>query len=117
VILAKGQGASPGRATGELALSGQAVMDAKARGKPAIYVRNEMDAEDVAAIQASAGVVIARGGITADGAIAARSLGKPCIVGCSTLIVTATEVRAGEVRLFAGAPITIDGATGEVIKA
>lgn len=116
MILAKGQGASPGRATGTLALSSQAVSDLTARGTPAIYVRNEMDAEDVSTIRACVGIVIARGGITADGAIAARSLGKPCIVGCSTLIVTATEIRAGDVRLFAGASITIDGTTGDIIK-
>ncbi len=115
-VIAKGQGASPGRATGALALSSHAVSELAARGAPAIYVRNEMDAEDVAAIRACVGIVIARGGITADGAIAARSLGKPCIVGCSTLIVTASEIRAGDVRLFAGAPITIDGATGDIIK-
>jgi pyruvate,orthophosphate dikinase len=75
-----------------------------------------MDAEDVPAIRQSAGIVIARGGITGDGAIAARALGKPCIVGCSALVVTASELRCGDVLLFAGAGVTIDGTTGEISK-
>lgn len=116
MIVAKGQGASPGRATGPLALSALAASELAKRGTPAIYVRNEMDAEDVPVIRECAGIVIARGGITADGAIAARSLGKPCIVGCSTLIVTKTEARSGDVLVFAGAIITIDGSTGEIVR-
>jgi pyruvate,orthophosphate dikinase len=114
VIIAKGQGASPGRATGPLALSAAAALELAARGTPPVYIRNEMDAEDVPAIRGCAGIVIARGGITGDGAIAARALGKPCIVGCSTVIVTSTEVRCGDTILFPGSDLTIDGATGEL---
>ena len=116
MIISRGQGASPGRATGPLALSSAAAVELGARGTPSIYVRNEMDADDVPAIRASAGVVIARGGITADGAIAARALGKPCIVGCSGLVVTQGELRSDDVRLFAGATVTIDGTTGEISR-
>ncbi len=117
MILTKGQGASPGSATGPLALTAIQVADLAAHGTPPLYVRNEMGAEDVAAIRASAGVIITRGGITADGAIAARALGKPCIVGCTALIVTLSEIRAGDTHVFAGATITIDGTTGEITRA
>jgi pyruvate, orthophosphate dikinase len=112
--IAKGQGASKGRAAGPLALTLPAVLELAAKGTPPIYVRNEMGADDVPAIRASAGIVIVRGGITADGAIAARALGKPCIVGCTSVIVTPSELRAGEVIVFAGTTLTIDGATGEI---
>lgn len=112
--IAKGQAASPGRATGPLALSAEAALELAARGTPAIFVRNEMNASDVPAIRASAGVVIARGGITADGAVAARALGKPCIVGCSTLIVTPTTLRVASATYPAGTRLTIDGATGTI---
>ena len=117
MIVTKGQGASPGKASGPLALTAQAATELAGKGTPAIYVRNEMDAEDVPAIRAAAGVVIVRGGITGDGAIAARALGKPCIVGCSALVCTAGELRCGNVKLFAGHTLTIDGATGEITGA
>ena len=114
MLTTKGQGASPGKATGPLALSAQAAADLAAKGTAPIYVRNEMDTEDMPAIRAAAGVVIVRGGITGDGAVAARVLGKPCIVGCSALIATATELRCGKDKLLPGATLTIDGATGEI---
>ena len=116
IDIAKGQGASPGRATGPLALTAEAAIAFAARGTAAIFVRSEMDAADVPGIRASAGVVIARGGITADGAVAARVLGKPCIVGCAALIVTSTEIRAGDALVMAGTAITIDGTTGEILR-
>jgi pyruvate,orthophosphate dikinase len=116
MMIAEGQGASPGRATGPLALSAQAAVDLAAKGTPAIYVRNEMGAEDVPAIRVAAGIVIVRAGITGDGAIAARALGKPCIVGCPSIILTASEMRCGAMLLFPGAALTIDGATGHIIK-
>lgn len=113
-MVTKGQGASPGKVSGPLALSAQAAQDLAAKGTPPIYVRNEMDADDVPAIRVAAGIVIVRGGITGDGAVAARVLGKPCIVGCTALLATAGELRCGNVKLFAGANLTIDGATGEI---
>lgn len=113
MLIAKGQGAGPGRAEGPLALTSEAALALAARGTPAIFVRNEMDATDVPAIRASAGVVIARGGITADGAVAARALGKPCIVGCTSLVVTPTEIRDAA-TVVAGAILAMDGATGEL---
>lgn len=111
MLIAKGQGASPGRATGPLALSPESALALAAKGTPPIFVRNEMDAADVPAIRASAGVVIARGGITADGAVAARALGKPCIVGCSGCAVTNDSLRGASIVLE-GATLTMDGATG-----
>lgn len=114
MLIAKGQGASPGKATGPLALTADDALALAARGTPPIFVRNEMEAADVPAIRASAGVVIARGGITADGAVAARALGKPCIVGCATLVVRAGEIRVAKTAYASGTSITIDGATGEI---
>jgi pyruvate,orthophosphate dikinase len=113
-MIAKGQGASPGKATGPLALSAETALDLAARGTPPIFVRNEMDATDVPAIRAAAGVVIARGGITADGAVAARALGKPCIVGCATLVVRSSEVRVAKTSYPAGTAISMDGGSGEI---
>lgn len=113
MLIAKGQGASPGVATGPLALTPESALELAAKGTPAIFVRNEMDATDVPAITASAGIIIARGGITADGAVAARALGKPCIVGCSGVAVTKDALK-GSSLVLPGARITIDGATGTI---
>jgi len=114
MLIVKGQGASPGKAQGPLALSAESALDLAKRGTPPIFVRNEMDAADVPAIRAAAGVVIARGGITADGAVAARALGKPCIVGCPTLVVRAAEIRVAKKAVAAGSSVSMDGATGEI---
>ena len=99
----RGQGAGGGRARGPLAKSVAEALECAARGAPAIFVRSEMDAQDVPGIRASAGVVITRGGVTADGAIAARALGKPCVVGCESFGDVAT-----------GTMVSIDGASGAV---
>ena len=114
MLLAKGQGASPGQSEGPLALTIESALAFAERGQPPIFVRNEMDASDVPAIRAAAGVIIARGGITADGSVAARALGKPCIVGCSGLVVTQSSVRAGHSMLLEGTRLAIDGAAGTI---
>lgn len=99
----KGQGASPGRARGPLATTAAEAIASAEHGAPAIFARSEMDADDIPAIRVSAGVVITRGGITADGAVAARALGKPCIVGCPSFT-----------NIAPGTMISIDGATGVI---
>jgi len=113
MLIAKGQGASPGGATGPLALTPEAALELAAKGTPPIFARNEMDASDVPAITASAGVVIARGGITADGAIAARALGKPCVVACAGVSLSKDALKGAELVL-AGASVTIDGVAGTI---
>jgi len=59
------------------------------------------------------GFLILNGGITADGAVAARALGKPCIVGCSGVAVT-KEALKGASLVLPGARVTIDGAAGTI---
>lgn len=99
----KGQGASPGRATGPLATTAAEAIALAERGTPAIFARSEMDADDVPGIRVAAGVIITRGGITADGAVAARALGKPCIVGCPSFANVAS-----------GTIVSMDGVTGVI---
>ena len=99
----RGQGAGAGRARGPLAKNVAEALACFERGTPAIFVRSEMDAEDLPGIRAAAGVVITHGGVTADGAIAARAMRTPCVVGCASL---------GDVP--AGTTVSIDGATGTI---
>lgn len=124
-LLARGVGASPGQATGQIVFRAEdAIAFAKA-GTKVIFVRIETTPEDVPGMQASAGIVTTRGGITGDAAIVARTLGKPCIASCPPVRVDYTkgtlsvfrDSSSGEdndVVLNKGDLISIDGATGEI---
>jgi pyruvate, orthophosphate dikinase len=123
-LLAKGVGASPGQATGEVVFRSEDAVTAHSGGKKVILVRIETTAEDVPGMQAAAGIVTTRGGITGDAAIVARSLGKPCIAGCAPLRVDYANERLtvwrdsaseeADIVLAKGDVITIDGASGEI---
>jgi pyruvate,orthophosphate dikinase len=92
------------------------------RGTAAIFVRAEMDADDMPGVRVAAGIVTTRGGITGDGAVAARVLGKPCLVGMSTVAVRSdrtglvVSTPEGEVVVPEGevVSIVVEGARGEL---
>lgn len=124
-LLAKGMGASPGTATGEIVFRSEDAVALVAKGKSVILVRIETTPDDVPGMQAAAGIVTTRGGITGDAAIVARSLGKPCIASCPPLRVDyandrmtvwrdSTTNEDGDIVLSRGDVITIDGAKGEI---
>lgn len=123
-LLAKGMGASPGTATGEIVFRSEDAVALAAQGKSVILVRIETTSEDVPGMKVAAGIVTTRGGITGDAAIVARSLGKPCIASCAPLRVdyssdTLTIWRDSTIEdedlvLKKGDVITIDGAKGEI---
>jgi pyruvate,orthophosphate dikinase len=123
-LLAKGVGASPGKATGSIAFHAKEAVAMAAGGTSVILVRIETTSEDVPGMQAAAGIVTTRGGITSDAAIVARSLGKPCIASCMPIRVDyqtdqLTVWRDSsddepDIILSTGDVITIDGATGEI---
>ena len=119
-LIAKGQGASPGSVEGPLAVSLDSAIRFAEEGTPPVLVRIEASAEDIDAIRVSAALVTTRGGLTGDGAIAARALGKPCITGVSGMRVNYTDRNvtvaneSGDVVLGEGAMISIDAASGEI---
>jgi pyruvate,orthophosphate dikinase len=123
-LLAKGVGASPGIATGEIVFRAEDALSLASQGKSVILVRIETTADDVPAMRVVAGILTTRGGLTGDAAIVARSLGKPCIAGCAPLRVdyakdslTAwrdSSTDEADVVLHKGDVITIDGGKGEV---
>lgn len=125
-LLAKGMGASPGTATGEIVFRSEDAVDAAQRGRAVILVRIETTPEDVPGMQAAAGIVTTRGGITGDAAIVARSLGKPCIASCAPLRVDYADNSLtvwrdspsadpeDDIVLRKGDVVTIDGAKGEI---
>lgn len=111
-----------GRASGPLALSAETASAFAASGAPPIFVRAEMDAEDMPALRVSAGVVTTLGGITGDGAVAARVLGKPCVVGMSGIVIRRNPRMLvvagadGEIVVREGdiVAIVVEGARGEL---
>jgi pyruvate,orthophosphate dikinase len=124
-LLARGLGASPGTATGEIVFRTEEAIQLTSKGKSVILVRIETTPDDVPGMKAAAGIVTTRGGLTGDAAIVARSLGKPCIAGCAPLRVDyanesvtvwrdSTTTDDPDIVLSKGDVITIDGARGEI---
>ena len=112
--LAVGVPASPGAASGRLALTADQVIEAAGRGEAAILVRSETGPEDVLGMQMAAGVLTARGGLASHAAVIARGWGIPAVVGCRSLVVEADGVVIGGRALKRGDLVSIDGHTGEV---
>jgi pyruvate,orthophosphate dikinase len=87
------------------------------KGAPAVLVRNEAGAEDTEGIRAAVALVTTRGGITGDGAIIARVLGKPCLTSCGEAFVRSEDrcLVVGDVTVQEGQDLTVDGAKGELL--
>src|SRR5262245_21786201 len=122
-LLARGLGASPGAAAGEVVFSADAAVEAAATGRRVLLVRIETSPEDIAGMKAAEGFLTARGGMTSHAAIVARQMGKPCVAGCGALAIDysrqqMTISRPGEaaVVVTAGNPLSIDGTKGEVYE-
>ncbi len=119
-IVAKGLNAGPGAASGVVALTADAAtrMASAAGGKQkVILVRAETSAEDIVGMEASIGILTARGGMTSHAAVVARGMGKPCVVGCGALHIDEEKglISVGDRTIKEGDAISVDGSTGEVI--
>ena len=116
--LAKGINAAPGAA------NGIAVFDVKravtmCNANPElkiILVRKVTKPEDVPAFFPSRGILTSEGGKSSHAALVARSMGKPCVVGCGKLKVDyeGKKCVANGVTVREGDPIRIDGSSGNV---
>lgn len=100
-VLTRGEGASPGVASGRVATTADAAVRLAASG-PVVLVRPTTSPADLHGLAAASGVLTFRGGPTSHAAVVARSMGKPAVVG------------ATEIALDEGLPVTIDGGTGAV---
>lgn len=119
-LLAKGLNAGPGAASGKVALSAQDAEEMAAKGDKVILVRIETSPEDIKGMNASEGILTARGGMTSHAALVARQMGKVCVAGCGALKINYKErtigVEGKNDVIREGDYISIDGTTGEVIK-
>ena len=114
--LTKGVAASPGAASGAIALDTTEAVERAAAGEDVILVRRFTEADDVAGFHAARGILTAEGGKASHAALVARGMGRPCIAGASALRIDEAEgrIQVGEIELKAGDTISIDGSTGVV---
>ncbi|MFH1727105.1 MAG: pyruvate, phosphate dikinase [Pseudomonadota bacterium] len=117
-LLAKGLNAGPGAACGKVVFNAHDAVEGKKNGDNVILTRIETSPEDIKGMDASLGILTARGGMTSHAALVARQMGKVCVAGCGELQIDYKE-RTMTVRdkvIKEGDFISIDGTTGEVIQ-
>ncbi len=88
-VIAAGVGASPGVASGAVALDAGRALDLSDRGQPYVLVRTATGVDDEPALARAAGVLTASGGIASHAAILARGRGIPAVCGADALRISA----------------------------
>jgi pyruvate,orthophosphate dikinase len=118
-LIAKGLNAGPGAATGRVVFNAPDAEEWVKRGEKIILVRIETSPEDIRGMNASEGILTARGGMTSHAALVARQMGKVCVAGCTSLEINyqtqQMRVKGKDIVVKQGDYISLDGSTGEVI--
>ncbi|MGI9069989.1 MAG: pyruvate, phosphate dikinase [Bryobacteraceae bacterium] len=117
--IAIGLPASPGAAVGRAAFTSEDAVQMASQG-PVLLVRKETTPDDIHGMDVSKGILTAVGGLTSHAAVVARGMGRPCVVGASSVAVD--EGRKEASILFEGKRtvvkqgdwISLDGTLGEV---
>ncbi len=114
--IAKGLNASPGAAVGRAVFDADTAVEWAGRGERVVLVRIETSPDDFHGMAVAEGILTARGGATSHAAVVARQIGKPCVAGCSELLVDyrSKSATANGSSFREGDPISVDGSTGEV---
>ncbi|MCI2425965.1 pyruvate, phosphate dikinase [Candidatus Acetothermia bacterium] len=118
ILLGRGLPASPGAATGKVVFSAKRAERATADGEPVILVRIETSPEDIGGMDAAAGILTARGGMTSHAAVVARGMGKCCVSGAGDLLIDydKREFVAKGIRVKEGEMISLNGSTGAIYQ-
>ncbi len=115
--LGKGLPAGPGAAAGKIALTPDRAVDMKTAGNRVILVRQETSPDDIHGMNASAGFLTARGGMTSHAAVVARQMGKVCVAGCEAVeVLDSQTVRVGTKTFREGEYVSINGSNGNVYE-
>ena len=114
--IAKGLPASPGASVGQVVFSAEEAEAWAKDGKKVVLVRVETSPDDIRGMNVAEGILTSRGGMTSHAAVVARGMGKPCVAGCSEMVVNYKKesFTAGGVTVKRGDLISLDGAKGEV---
>ena len=113
-VIGRGLAASPGIASGEVAVG---IEDARARaaaGRKIILVRPETSPEDVEGMALASGLLTAHGGLASHAAVVARGWGLPAVVGVADLVIDDRGFEIAGRRFDLGETISLDGTTGLV---
>ena len=110
--------ANGGVACGEIALDETRARSRAEDGHSVVLVRRDAETADIAAFEAAAGLLTARGARTSHAAVVARQLGKVCLVSCGELQIdeVSRRVRFGTLELKEGEIVTLDGNEGLVYR-
>src|SRR6266436_6305659 len=114
--LARGVPASPGAASGGAVFDADTAVEWGRQGKAVILVRVETNPNDVHGMVEAKGILTQTGGTASHAALVARGMGRPCVVGASSIDVDVRKrmFSANGTTIKEGEEITIDGTTGEV---
>lgn len=116
-VLARGIGASPGAAVGEVVFDSATAATRGAAGDKVILVRRETNPEDLPGMIGAAGILTSRGGKTSHAAVVARGMGKTAVCGAESLSVDTENgqlIAADGSVVNEGDVVSIDGTTGQV---
>jgi len=116
VRIARGLNASPGAAVGKAVFDADTAVEWAGRGERVVLVRIETSPDDFHGMAVAQGILTARGGATSHAAVVARQIGKPCVSGCSELLVDYRDksATANGSTFREGDPVSVDGSTGDV---
>src|SRR4029077_21032114 len=116
-VIATGLPASPGAATGQAVFDADTAAERGQKGDAVILVRQETNPDDIHGMDASKGILTARGGMTSHAAVVARGMGKSCVAGCETIRVSEQnrQFNVNGTTVKENDWVTIDGSTGRVI--
>ena len=117
-ILTKGLAASPGAASGLVALDAQTAVELSKQGKRVVLVTKETSPDDIHGMSAASGLLTARGGRTSHAAVVGRQMGKVCVVGAEEIKVNlkSRTFSVDDEIVNEGDYISIDGFEGKVFK-
>jgi len=114
--IATGLEASPGAAVGKIVFTAEEAESWVAKGEEVILVRRETSPEDIGGMHVAEGILTSTGGMTSHAAVVARGMGKPCVAGCTAVVIDEQSrffTVEGE-KYTEGDFITLDGTDGEV---
>ena len=111
--------ASPGAACGRIVFNAEDAVAWNEKGETVILTRLETSPEDIEGMNAAAGILTVRGGMTSHAAVVARGMGRCCVAGCGDIVIDekAKKFTLGGKTLSEGDYISLDGSTGNVYGA